>query len=558
VSCKICDMRDFSVFNIYAGRSVGSGSSVSVRINTYETDWILTINASGIAEFEGGNLRPSVQQLKALNLREGQNAMEIRVQGAQTSAESELCTTADLWLWNSDDNICVVDIDGTITKSDVRGFVATGLQGAVSDTAALICSALSMSDSRTIDRTRQSIMPTALSKDYVHDGVAEAISYIAHTGCRIFYLTARPITWVATTRAFLLSVGRGSGARMPEGALVTMEHPTARFLTVSHEEYKTRVLRQVAALFQPLRLSDAPAPPRRVPFVAGFGNHLSDVNAYAAAGIPPDRIFLIDRTSKLTVYGTHEEFQSYSGLLPALPLILPTAAAAAAHAPTRLRDDTEPPPRRTREPEPPPAARADPPCWPGRREMPPAPAEGLASGPGGGAQRGGRGGWGASLLGAAIATCAAPRNDPVPPPQSASLIAPGRFGGGGGGGGGDGGGGFDDSAQARAARHAQGGGPSAWHAGGASTFAAPPRRSATVVAGGPRCGPPHGSALGPDSSAAAAPGRWGPGPAQGQWGARGPPPVDLARGGRPAGGAQIAADGSAEREDGGGGRLFVL
>ena len=323
----------FSVFNIYAGKSVVPGTFIAIWINGIRTDLVMTINSFGIAEFEGGILRPSVQQLRALHLQEGRNLMEIRAICPRTLTvveNDQMSTTADLWLWDREDEVAVVDIDGTITKSDVRGFVATGIQGAVSDTAAFLFSALSMSD-RDIDRTRQSILPTALSKDYVHEGVSEAISFLAQIGCRIFYLTARPITWVGMTRSFLLSVGRGSGARIPEGAVVTIEHSTARaFISVSHEEFKTRVLNQISALFAPVRLEEGAVVARRVPFVAGFGNHMSDVNAYASAGIPQDRIFLIDRTSKITSWGTKCEYQSYRGLLPALQDIFAAKAFGSA------------------------------------------------------------------------------------------------------------------------------------------------------------------------------------------------------------------------------------
>jgi hypothetical protein len=411
----------YSALNIYGGKNIAAGTLVAIWINGIRTDLNMTINTAGTAEFEGGILRPSIQKLKALQLQKGRNLMEVRLICPRTLMVLDgdlMSTCADLWLWDSEEDVVVVDIDGTITKSDVRGFVATNLQGAVSDTAAFLCSALSMSN-RDV---RQSIMPTALSKDYVHDGVSEAISFLSQIGCRIFYLTARPITWVGMTRSFLTSVGRGSGATMPDGAVVTIEHPTARALTVSHEEFKTRVLHQVGALFAPLHLDDAAAPPRRVPFAAGFGNHMTDVGAYAACGVPPDRIFLLDRTSKLVCWGTRAEYQSYRGLLPALRDMFADRSLAAAQTVQRDARTDPAAPRSDEECSPPaptlflfpsdggysprrgsqsPLMSASGPSINGRARpaAPPAAADGRGRG------------WGTTLLGNVISSCTVPRRD---------------------------------------------------------------------------------------------------------------------------------------------------
>ncbi len=354
-------------------------------------------------------------------------------------------------------------------------------------------------------------MPTDFSKDYVHDGVVEAISLIAKAGCRIFYLSARPITWVARTREFLQSVGE-NGARLPEGALVTMKHSTKRSLTIPHEEFKSRVLRKVAALFQRSDIQrKSPGP-----FVAGFGNQLTDANAYASAGIPHDRIFLIDSTSKLTVYGTKAEHQSYRGLLTTLRQIFPEPAGAPTGTPcaAQVRNSiTEQPPNGRK-------GSADPPPF--------------------------AAGWGASLLGNfGLNFCC----DSKPPPQPDELIAPDRSSGGGvgssGGGGGPGGGGwfrgYEDGARAREAGRAQGGSP--WQAGGGgggggdggggawcswgqqgggngSSTLAMPRSAEVAAAVRPRREQPqfagHGWPTGPDPSAAVAASRREPGPAEGR------------------------------------------
>eukprot|EP00961_Rhodomonas_salina_P219676 2969191-Rhodomonas_salina.1 len=59
---------------------------------------------------------------------------------------------------------------------------------------------------------------------------------------------------------------------------------------------------------------------------------MTDVAAYMSAGVPPDRVFLLDKTSKVKVHGTGQHFQAYTGLLPLLQTLFPISAGAAAHA----------------------------------------------------------------------------------------------------------------------------------------------------------------------------------------------------------------------------------
>ena len=205
-----------SVFNVYVARNISPGRFLVCWINGYETDMVMEINASGQAEFLGGVLRPSVAQLRRLQLHLGRNHLELKLR-ASPDAEDLCSVYSDLWLWDCEDRVAVVDIDGTVTRSDVRGFVASGIHGAVKGTAEFLCNALSLSstaDDAETTRTsivHTSIMNTAVTAEYIHDGVAEALQHLSSAGLRIFYLTARPITWIDTTRAFLLSVGQVVG-----------------------------------------------------------------------------------------------------------------------------------------------------------------------------------------------------------------------------------------------------------------------------------------------------------------------------------------------------------
>lgn len=46
-------------------------------------------------------------------------------------------------------------------------------------------------------------------------------------------------------------------------------------------------------------------PPHINPFAGGLGNRINDAYAYAAAKIPPEKIFLVDSLSVVKRWGDH-------------------------------------------------------------------------------------------------------------------------------------------------------------------------------------------------------------------------------------------------------------
>lgn len=73
---------------------------------------------------------PSHFILRDMNLRKDvPNLIEVFV------VDTDLSASCKVWLWGMYDNVCIVDIDGTVTIEDVRGYVETVYLGAVS----LIC-----------------------------------------------------------------------------------------------------------------------------------------------------------------------------------------------------------------------------------------------------------------------------------------------------------------------------------------------------------------------------------------------------------------------------------
>ena len=74
----------------------------------------------------------------------------------------------DVWLYDKDEQLVVVDIDGTITKSDITGYIQTVYMGVFS---------------------------------YIHDGVVPFLNILEETyNYRIIYLTSRPMAHLKETK----------------------------------------------------------------------------------------------------------------------------------------------------------------------------------------------------------------------------------------------------------------------------------------------------------------------------------------------------------------------
>jgi len=195
-------------------------------------------------------LRPSSDKLKSLNLRQGVNTItytvESGLQGSQT-------VSGHIYLWPSDVNLIISDIDGTITKTDFLGH----------------------------------ILPM-FGKDWSQPGIAPLYTNIRRNGYQILYLTARPIGQALQTKEFLHSVYQ-DGSMLPHGPLIMspdrMLPSVKRELLFKRPElFKMAVLKDIRSLF----------PAHHNPFHAGFGNRETDAVAYKSVGIPLQKVFLVN------------------------------------------------------------------------------------------------------------------------------------------------------------------------------------------------------------------------------------------------------------------------
>jgi len=194
-------------------------------------------------------LRPTSEQLKALNLRLGMNTVTYTI---NTSLQGTQTMSGHIYFWPSDANIIVSDIDGTITKTDFLGH----------------------------------FLPM-VGKDWSQPGITPLYTNIKRNGYHLLYLTARPIGQSAQTKNFLESVYQ-DGKMLPHGPLFMSPDRTVpsikRELSNRPEVFKMAVLKDIRSLF----------PADHNPFHAGFGNRETDAIAYRSVGIPLDKVYIVN------------------------------------------------------------------------------------------------------------------------------------------------------------------------------------------------------------------------------------------------------------------------
>ncbi|KAM0756367.1 LNS2-domain-containing protein [Meredithblackwellia eburnea MCA 4105] len=199
-------------------------------------------------------LRLTSDQLKTLGLKKGMNTISFSV---RSSYSGYATCTSRIFLWESDFQVVISDIDGTITKSDALGHVFT-----------------------------------MIGRDWTHLGVAKLYTDIARNGYKMMYLTSRAIGQADTTREYLKGI-KQNGFQLPEGPVIMSPD---RLMTSLHREvimrkpevFKMACLRDIQRLFH-----------ERSPFYAGFGNRITDALSYRSVDVPSSRIFTIDSNGEV-------------------------------------------------------------------------------------------------------------------------------------------------------------------------------------------------------------------------------------------------------------------
>lgn len=194
-----------------------------------------------------------------------------------------LAALIELYVVNYKDQLVICDVDGTITKSDFRGFIETVILGRYS---------------------------------FIHSGVSSFLSafsvlqdsYVPTKSVKVIYMSARPINLLNQTKSFL----RHSSVHLPLGPIIL--NPTGlcealwKDISGKSNDFKTHALRQLRNCYSKAgaHYSNESTSSN---FILGLGNRQSDFKAYNDASIPKHRILIIDSLSKIT--SGDFEFQGY-------------------------------------------------------------------------------------------------------------------------------------------------------------------------------------------------------------------------------------------------------
>jgi len=239
-------------------------------------------------------LKPSSKQLESLDLKNGINTVTYRVKSSLQGVQE---ITGNIYLWNSDANIIISDIDGTITKTDVMGHL------------------MSM-----------------VGRDWSQPGIAPLYTNIRRNGYHILYLTSRAIGQYQQTKDFVNSIYQ-DGNMLPHGPLLTS--PDGMISSVKREMidkrpdiFKAATLKDVRNLF----------PANHNPFHAGFGNRETDAIAYRAVGITPEKVFIVNPKGDIHHHGI-ETPNSYAKINTMIKDIFPAILKSAK---TRFQENLSP------------------------------------------------------------------------------------------------------------------------------------------------------------------------------------------------------------------------
>lgn len=221
------------------------------------------------------NLYP--ESLRNLNLTQ----VQIRFEHVIPNLALVSCIYCNLYIWNAFDDIIVSDIDGTITRSDVKGHLNTTVL------------------------QKAGFQP----KNYAHKGVCSLFSSLqAKLQARFLFLTARPLNLVIETRDFLQLLVQNEDKKLPVGPCITDDSSYAESIQKEvggkSDEFKTDYLVKLKelVLYSRLQTKSSSNQEQRIynhVFLGGFGNKETDGLAYERAGIHPLLTFIINSDSKV-------------------------------------------------------------------------------------------------------------------------------------------------------------------------------------------------------------------------------------------------------------------
>lgn len=222
------------------------------------------------------SLTPPQDAFRKFSIKAGRNKVECLHRDSGSSV------VFYIWFYNLEDNLVVMDIDGTITKSDLRGYIQTVYLGLFG---------------------------------YIHEGVVEFLHALSsRLNLKIIYLTSRPIGHRKETLSLLQNVKGRRGEPMPQGPLFMAK---ARLMEALYQEIVTKDTARTKGdiLYHITNVFHAAGARGRSPFVLGVGNKESDALAYNSIGLPGENILLINPASTIVVWKTPKARSAFGSLL---------------------------------------------------------------------------------------------------------------------------------------------------------------------------------------------------------------------------------------------------
>ncbi|KAL4503202.1 hypothetical protein ABPG72_000808 [Tetrahymena utriculariae] len=208
-------------------------------------------------------LRPSSAILKKFNLKNGYNKIQFV---AESDLQGKQLIEGKIYLYNYDTKLVISDVDGTVTKSDVKGHIST-----------------------------------IIGKEWTHEDIAELYTNIQKNGYKMVYLSSRPLYFYNYTQGYLKGIIQ-NGFTMPDGPILLSPDQIISSLNrevvyKKADEFKGALLKDLRRVF----------PEQVIPIFAGFGNRDTDATACLYAGVLIDNIFIINEQSQVEILGKQEK-----------------------------------------------------------------------------------------------------------------------------------------------------------------------------------------------------------------------------------------------------------
>jgi hypothetical protein len=216
---------------------------------------------------------PTSNVLKKFNLSPGKNTISCQ------HTSSKIVKHFLIWRYEPTDRIVIMDIDGTITKSDVTGYIQTVYMGMFS---------------------------------HVHEGIVPFLNALKESfSFHMLYVTARPLAHQKETKQLLAGVRSRTGQTLPDGPLLPNKD---RLMLALYREMISKTTMQLKSdmLLAVKRVFAMAGCSRRTPFVLGIGNKEADARAYNLAGLEADNILIINKSSRIEVW-KHQQLAKIPG-----------------------------------------------------------------------------------------------------------------------------------------------------------------------------------------------------------------------------------------------------